>query len=192
MTSFETDDRALITQTLDGDTLAFEKLILKYQDRIFNMLFRYMNSREDAEDVTQEAFIKAYQSLDKFELKASFLTWIYRIAINTAKSRFRRKSEKLSAKCVSIHPNESDKGGIDVVADGKSPLQKMENEETFNAIQAAIDQLDDEHRMVVVLRDIEGYDYQEIVEIMDINLGTVKSRLHRARSRLAQMLQEKV
>lgn len=192
MNSFETEDRVLITQTLNGDSLAFEKLILKYQDRIFNMLFRYLNSYEDAEDVTQEAFIKAYRSLDKFELKASFLTWIYRIAINTAKSRFRRKSEKLSAKCVSIHPNESDEGGIDVVADDKTPLQKMEDEEAYNAVQDAIGQLDEEHRMVIVLRDIEGYDYQEIVEIMDINLGTVKSRLHRVRSRLAQMLQEKV
>ena len=180
------DDRRLIDETLAGDSEAFGLLVLRHQDRLYNAVLRVVMNPEDAADAVQEAFINAYQSLMSFKGDAEFFTWLYRIAFNTAMSRKRRKRptqslEQHRARDPHFEP-------VDPRTE-PNPALELERAEEEQHLLAALNRLSPEHRTVLVLKDIEGMKYEEIAEIVEVPIGTVRSRIHRARSEMKQLLE---
>jgi RNA polymerase sigma-70 factor (ECF subfamily) len=184
------DEAALIDQCRRGDSAAFGDLVRKYQDRVFNTCWRLCGNRTDAEDLTQEAFVRAFQSIDRFAGRSRFYTWVYRIAVNLTISA-RRKDRR--ARWPSLDAEQSGTDGEasrgDQLDSGEaSPAEKACDREQEARVMAALSSLEDEPRAVVILRDLESLGYDEIAEILDIPAGTVKSRLHRARLALRAKL----
>ena len=182
-------DMAFVRRVQQGDVGAFDQLILKYRERLFSIIYNLTSNREDAADLTQDAFIKAFRSINRFKGKSSFFTWLYRIAINGAlthlkRNRFRRFfsfetiNEEMGAadivEALAVHTN-SDKSAL------LSELQEKLNE--------ALHKLSPKHRTVVVLFEIEELSHQEISEVMQCSVGTVRSRLHYAKQQLQAYLQ---
>ena len=176
------DDSQLIDQTLAGHSAAFGQLVLKYQDRLYNTVFHVLGNAEDAEDVVQEAFVQAFLKLDTFQRAAAFYTWLYRIAFNAAATHRRRRHATVSMEQV------NSAGGPADLGDG--PAEKVEQAERCRQVRQAIAELHEEYRSVLVLREIDGCCYETISEILDLPLGTVRSRLHRARLHLREQLRE--
>jgi RNA polymerase sigma-70 factor (ECF subfamily) len=178
------DDAQLIEQTLAGKPTAFAELVGKYQDRLYNTLVRVLGCPEDALDAVQEAFVQAFLKLDTFQQSSAFYTWLYRIAFNKAVSQRRRKRPVLSVE----HARES--SGMEPIGTEPAPEDQIEQEERRRQVQEAIAGLSEEYRSVVVLREIDGCCYETIAEILDLPIGTVRSRLHRARLQLREELKE--
>src|SRR4030042_4038357 len=178
------DDLSLITRFKAGDTSVFEEILLKYQDRIYNLCRYMLGNTHDAEDAAQDVFLKAYQNLNRFKPEASLLTWLYRIAINTCID-YRRKPffESLFK-----NSKEGDVFVIDQPSDSPSPEKLYESKEIGNAIQFALGRLSEKLRTVIVLKEIEGLSYEEISEVLDVSIGTVKSRISRAGEELKELL----
>lgn len=190
-TSPKEEDTALVKAFLAGEKGAFDNLVLKHQDRVFNLCYRFLGEYEEASDCAQEAFVKVYMSLKKFRFDASFTTWLYRITVNACKNRFLSKEYRYSKKIIRLNnPQDSENGAgsIDLEDESLSPRASLEREEKNMLIQKAIDSLPEEQKAVVILRDIEGVSYEEISNITGQNLGTVKSRLSRARESLREKL----
>lgn len=177
------DEKQLIAETLAGNAAAFEQLVLRYQDRLFNAMTHVATAREEAEDVVQEAFIQAYLKLKSFQQTSSFFTWLYRIAFNLAISRKRKRREECS---VDEHREQT---GREAVDGGEDAAERVLREERAVQVRSALDRLSDEHRAILVLREIEGCDYETISAILDLPVGTVRSRIHRARMQLREQLQ---
>lgn len=175
-------DHQLIRQTLDGDTEAFGYLVQKYQDRLFNGIVIVMRNPQEAEDVVQEAFVLAYTKLISFRGHSAFFTWLYRIAYNLAISRLRRQKKHLSLE------RQRETNGLDLSDTEVSPSANIEHQEQMAQLEQAMGRLTEEHRSILVLREIEGMDYEAIAEILDLPIGTVRSRLHRARDQLKEKL----
>lgn len=181
------DDRKLISQCLGGRTAAFGELVRRYQDRLFNTVLRLVDNPDDAQDVVQDAFLSAYLSLDTFKGDAQFFTWLYRIAMNAAISQKRKRRVMV---------------GIETGANGEmmhepidesvfsQPGEAIEKQEDERQLQEALRKLSPDHRAVLVLKDIEGQKYEVIAEIMEIPIGTVRSRLHRARLELRDLIEK--
>lgn len=188
-TAIPFDDAVLVRQCLRGDLTAFEPLVAKYQDRIYNLCWRLCGDRHVAEDLTQDAFLKAFESLETFRGASGFYTWLYRIAANLSLSHRRSERRQMNVGTGtewSDMPNQAarlHRGGDE--ADGQ-PEVAAQRDEVRRLVWQAIQELDDEHRAVVVLRDMEGLDYAEIAEVLQMPTGTVKSRLHRAGWRSAR------
>lgn len=180
------DDAALIQFTLAGDTSAYGELVLAYQDRLYNTLYRLLGSAEDARDVSQEAFVQAFVKLESFRGSAAFYTWLYRIAFNLAMSHRRRQKPTAS---LDVSRGEH---GLEPVDGQPTPEAHVARHDRARLVHAALAELADEFRQVVVLRELEGCRYEEIAEILELPIGTVRSRLFRARmtlrDRLAPML----
>jgi RNA polymerase sigma-70 factor (ECF subfamily) len=183
-----------------GNRSAFDRLVLRHQDDVVNAAFYYLNHYEDAVEAAQEAFLKAYQSLASFRFESTFKTWILKIALNTARTlRARARAKKRSATVVSIErgvgaaPGGRDAGerGVDVADPNTSgaPSSLLERKEVKEALEAAIASLDEESREIIVLRDIAGVSYEAITVELGIPLGTVKSRVHRARLELRKSME---
>ncbi len=177
------DDQQLIEQALHGDTAAYGQLVRRYQDRLFTSLMHVVSSREEAEDVVQEAFVQAMLKLSSFRQDSSFYTWLYRIAVNTALYRQRRRRQEPSVDAVRELP------GHELPDPGVDPSDRLMREERATEIQRALSRLAEEYRLVLVMRDVDGFDYQSIARILDVSVGTVRSRLHRARSFMREQLQ---
>lgn len=179
------DDRQLIATCLGGHRDAFGELVSRYQARLYNAAIRLVDNPEDAADVVQDAFLNAYQSLHTFKGDAEFFTWLYRIAFNTAISQKRKKRATISLD--SVGPD----GGIDPDDPSEyiKPGAALERSEEETELQNAMTRLSQEHREVLVLKDIEGMKYEEIAEILGVPIGTIRSRLHRARLELRQLLE---
>ena len=175
-------DQQLITQTLDGQTAAFGILVRKYQDRLFNSMVHLLRNPSDAEDVVQDAFLQALRKLDTFQGNSQFYTWLFRIARNTAISKLRRKKPT-----VSLESTDSQQR-LDFPDDGPTPSTEMERRERQAGLMRAMDQLSGEHREILILREMEEQNYETISEILDLPVGTVRSRLHRARLQLKELL----
>lgn len=175
-------DQQLITQTLDGQTAAFGILVRKYQDRLFNSMVHLLRNPSDAEDVVQDAFLQALRKLDTFQGNSQFYTWLFRIARNTAISKLRRKKPT-----VSLESTDSQQR-LDFPDDGPTPSTEMERRERQTGLMRAMDQLSGEHREILILREMEEQNYETISEILDLPVGTVRSRLHRARLQLKELL----
>jgi RNA polymerase sigma-70 factor (ECF subfamily) len=175
-------DGELIKATLAGQPAAFGQLVLKYQDRLFNSVFRLLGSAEDARDITQDAFVQAFLKLETFRGSAAFYTWLYRIGFNLAMSHARSKHHMQS-----LDGAKSERGSEPV--DGQPlPEADFAREERAMLVHVALGQLAAEYREVIVLREIEGCRYDQIAEILDLPVGTVRSRLFRARLALRDQL----
>lgn len=178
------DEADLVRQAREGRSEAFGQLVLRYQDAVYNLCWRVCGHHEDARDLTQAAFLRAYEALERFEGKSSFYTWLFRIAANLAISHRRRRNPATSARSL-------DDGLLPAAAgtanDG-DPVSRLEQSEMHRLVQAALGELDDEQRLVLVLRDVEGMDYQRIAQVLALPKGTVKSRIHRARMALRDRL----
>jgi len=185
------EDVLLVRAVQGGDKEAFDRLVLKHKDRLFNLCYWYLGDYEEANDSAQDAFIKAYAGLERFRFESAFSTWLYRIAVNTCKnklhsSEFRHRNKRVS---LEHHGNPDHEGpGMDIQNGSPSPALQLEEKERKKLIMAAVNKLPPEHREMITLRDIEGLSYEEIVEITGLNPGTVKSRLSRARLDLARRL----
>lgn len=171
--------KILVQKAARGDELAFETLVKEHQNLVYNVALRLCENREDALDISQEAFIKAWRALPKFRCECNFSTWIYRITVNAAKDYLKKENSAASTLELSE---------VDDVDLGDSPDDTMIKEERILILQNALDQLPLEHKEIVTLRDIEGYSYEEISEMLSLEIGTVKSRINRARSALRKLL----
>jgi RNA polymerase sigma-70 factor (ECF subfamily) len=178
------DDAQLIEQTLQGRSAAFGQLVQKYQDRLYNTVVHVVGGSDDALDVVQEAFVQAFVKLDSFQQSSAFYTWLYRIAFNVAASHRRRRKTAVSVE------QTRDLTGEEPVDQGMGPSERMEIKERCRQIQDAIATLSEEHRSVLVLREIDGCCYETIAEVLQLPIGTVRSRLHRARLQLRDQLKE--
>jgi RNA polymerase sigma-70 factor (ECF subfamily) len=181
------DDHRLIADCLRGDSAAFGELVRRYQDRLYSTVYRLVGNAEDAQDVVQEAFLSAYQSLDGFKGHSEFFTWLYRIAFNTAISLKRKQRVTLS-----LSGGHGGAGGTEPAdeSDQSRPEQGLERAEEDRRVQAALARLSPEHRMVLILKDMEGQKYEAMAAILEVPIGTIRSRLHRARAELRALLQQ--
>jgi RNA polymerase sigma-70 factor (ECF subfamily) len=178
------EDHALVAQVKAGQTQSYGELVRRYQDRIFNTCWRICGHLEDARDLTQDAFLKAFESLDGYREESGFYTWIFRVATNLAISHRRSAGRKRAlldgqANVIRSQADALVRRMEQSVADTSDDAR-----DAATRVAALLQTLDDEQRAVVVLRDIEGFDYQQIGAILDVPTGTVKSRLHRARMAL--------
>jgi RNA polymerase sigma-70 factor (ECF subfamily) len=186
----EAADSCLIERTLAGEPAAFGELVVRYQDRLFNSLVRLLGSAEDARDAVQEAFVQAFVKLDSFRGSSAFYTWLYRIAFNQAMSHARRQRPTRS-----LDEEQSERGREPV--DGQpAPDARLQLGERARQVQRALAELSAEYREVIVLREMDGCKYEQIAEILELPVGTVRSRLFRARlelrDRLAPMVEKQV
>lgn len=172
----------LIAKARDGDKKAFGKLVEHYQNRIFSVAFGIVGTRHDAEDIAQDTFVKAYQSIGGLKTEAAFYGWLVRIAINTS------INYKKSGHEIQMVP-------LDAISEpayqGETPDAYVENRAGMERVEALLTELPPEHRAVLVLREIEGLPYEEIAAMLDIPLGTVKSRINHAREKLRRAVKEK-
>ena len=181
-----TDDRRLIAECLKGRTASFGDLVRRYQDRLFNAVYRVLDNTEDTHDVIQEAFLNAYQSLNSFKGDSEFFTWLYRIAFNAAITLKRKRRTVFSLEYGRDDELSNEPADHSVFT---RPGEALERSEEEAKLQEALNRLSPEHRVVLILKDIEGQKYEDIAEILDVPIGTVRSRLHRARSELKELLQ---
>lgn len=180
-------DQDLVLRVQQGDKRAFDLLVIKYQHRIIQLVNRYVKDPSEAQDIAQEAFIKAYRALSDFRGDSAFYTWLYRIAINTAKNflvaRARRSGDvELDIQEAEQVENAPQLQGMD------TPEQLVLNDEILRTINAAIDALPEDMRMAIMMREIDGMSYEDIAQIMDCPVGTIRSRLFRAREAIDKQL----
>lgn len=182
-------DIELVKQTLKGDERGFEKLVTKYQDKIYTLCYRYSGNDEDAYDLTQEAFIKAYRSLGTFKGSSRFGTWLYRVTTNVCLDEMRRRKRHLPAQSLDQPVLGADGEMKPIILDDTIPIDELyEQKEQAQYIQSLLNQLKPEHRMVLLLKDIMEFSYDEIAQMLNISSGTIKSRLSRARELLRRKL----
>ncbi len=186
----ERDDGELVREALAGDRRAFDLLVLRHGDMLFNLCFRMLGDDDEAADCAQDAFIRAYRSLAGFRGEAAFTTWLYRIAVNTCKNRLASSAYRRSRSMVRLEGTGADDAVLppDERAASSNPTVRFERGEREAAIQRALDELPPDEKTVAVLCDIEGRSYEETAALTDMRLGTVKSRLARARRRLRSKL----
>lgn len=176
------DDQDLIRRTLDGEKESFGRLISKYQDRLYNGMVQILRSEAEAEDVVQDAFVLAFTKLSSFKGNSAFFTWLYRIAYNVAITRLRRRKPTVPLDGL------NDIGRLDFPDSGPSPDDRIQKQEEAGQLNEALTRLSHEHRAILILREMDELDYEAISEILDLPIGTVRSRLHRARTRLREHL----
>ena len=188
------DDAVLVRQCRRGDSAAMERLVLKYQNRIYNIVLRICANPDDAAELTQETFVKIIENLNTFEGRSSFYTWAFRIAVNLTLNYCQRNA-KLVLRSLDAEEEQHDRQARQVLKEFLSdesspdPAATAQNKELYEVALKALTKLDDAQRTVIVLRDIEGMSYTRIAEVLGVELGTVRSRLSRARSKLRQILE---
>lgn len=188
------DDSLLIRRSLQGDSAATGQLILRYQNRIYNVVLKICSDADDAAELTQETFVKVLENLDRFEARSSFYTWAFRIAVNLTLNYCQRNARlairSLDSECEP--PNSQAKQALkEFLSDDSSPdpAALAQNKELHEIAVEALNNMDEAQRTVLVLRDIEGMSYARIAETLGIEIGTVRSRLSRARTRLREILE---
>ncbi|MFQ5400135.1 MAG: RNA polymerase sigma factor [Anaerolineae bacterium] len=180
------DEIALIGQAKKGDVHAFNRLVLHYQRAVYNVAYRIMGEPQAAEDATQDAFISAYKSLNRFR-GGNFKAWLMRIVTNACYDELRRRKRRPQS---SLNELTDDNESFAILrSPDEGPEVQRQRVELIQAIERCLDTLPDDQRVAAVLCDVEGYDYKEIAQIMSVSLGTVKSRISRARARLRDCLQ---
>ena len=195
-----TADEELVRQAASGRPDAFDELVARYQDRVFNVLTRMTGSAQDAEDLAQETFLKAYRALNSFRQGSKFYTWLFRIAVNTGFSRRRQEGRRRAHEGARL---EGTKDGSDdseqwslenaalaVERTDSDPVARLEKEQLRARVREGLNEIDADYRAILILRDIDGMDYDGIAETLDISTAAVKSRLHRARLEMARILKD--
>jgi RNA polymerase sigma-70 factor (ECF subfamily) len=184
----EVDDLTLVRRCQDGDLNLYELLVNRHRQKVYNVVYGIVHNAEDANDLCQETFVKAWQSLRRFKAESAFYTWLYRIATNLGIDHQRKKARRGVVGFDDAIKTDEDPVAETLASKEVTPRKKVERMELRAAIEAAIQKLSPEHRAVFVLREYEGLDYKEIAESVGCSLGTVMSRLHYARKHLQKML----
>jgi len=180
-------DKDLVLRVQQGDKSAFDLLVIKYQYKIVQLVNRYVKDPSEAQDVAQESFIKAYRAIGNFRGDSAFYTWLYRIAINTAKNYLVARSRRSSDYEIDIDDAEQIQNAPELKG-MDTPEQHLLNEEILETIKAAIEKLPEEMRIAITLREFEGMSYEEIADAMECPVGTVRSRIFRAREAIDNKL----
>jgi len=183
----EPTDKQLVERVKRGDKRAFDLLTLKYQHKIISLVGRYLRDQDEVQDVTQEAFIKAYRALPNFRGDSAFYTWLYRIAINTAKNHLVSKSRRPPDADIDVDDGEFQADSA-VLRDDHTPEASLATSQMEKVIYKAIDDLPEELKVAVTLREFEGLSYEEIAEVMECPVGTVRSRIFRAREAIEKKI----
>ena len=186
MTARQTDQQ-LVARVKQGDSRAFDMLVLKYQHKIFGLISRYVKDADEVQDVAQEAFIKAYRALPKFRGDSAFYTWLYRIAINTAKNHLVSRSRRPPGSDVEVEDAEYFESG-GALHEIETPENALFGVELKRVVERAISDLPDDLRTAVTLREFDGLSYEDIADIMDCPVGTVRSRIFRAREAIDEQV----
>lgn len=184
-------DTYLVERALDNDVVAFEKLVTRYQNKIMGYVGRMVNGdREEAEDITQETFIKAYRSLDSFRGQSSFSTWLYKIATNLCIDKVRTKKRRPQQAYSLDEPMDKDdeSGGREIADTRYEPSKGVEKEEMRAVVRETVADMPEKMRQVLIMCDLQGMAYEDIAKALDVPLGTIKSRLFHARADLARRL----
>lgn len=181
-------DQQLVERVQAGDKRAFDLLVIKYQHKILGLVSRYVRDTSEVQDVTQEAFIKAYRALPRFRGDSAFYTWLYRIAINTAKNYLMAKSRRPPGSDIDLEDAEYFESAT-ALKDIETPENQLFGEELKTVVNKAISQLPEDLRTAVTLREFDGLSYEEIANVMGCPVGTVRSRIFRAREAIDKQLQ---
>ncbi|MDO4989790.1 MAG: sigma-70 family RNA polymerase sigma factor [Eubacteriales bacterium] len=179
----------IVQRVLQGDVNAFEKLVLEYEKSVYAITQRMTGNAEDAADMTQETFIKAYNSLSSFRGESKFSVWLYRIATNVCLDFLRSRSRKPTVS-LSMEDDDGEEVELDIADESQSPERLLERGLTRDAVRRGLNALSPEYRQILLLREIQGLSYEEISDVLTLEVGTVKSRIFRARKRLCAFLLE--
>jgi len=190
MTAAQTDQQ-LVERVQKGDKRAFDLLVLKYQHKILALISRYMRDQDEIQDVAQEAFVKAYRALPKFRGDSAFYTWMYRIAINTAKNYLVARSRRPPGTDVDVEDAEYFEGPS-ALKDIQNPENALYGEELKQVVERAIKSLPEDLRAAVTLREFDGLSYEDIADVMECPVGTVRSRIFRAREAIDKQIQSQL
>lgn len=182
------DDRLLVSRAQAGDSEAYDALIRRYQERIYATIYHMTSNHEDAADLAQETFVKAYRALKSFKGDSSFFTWIYRIAVNKTINFLKQRRRRGQMSLNDLDFNAEHDPDVVALISERTPHREVKLRELQEKLNAAMQQLSEEHRMVVTLHDIQGLRHEQIGELMNCNVGTVRSRLHYARQQLQAYL----
>jgi RNA polymerase sigma-70 factor (ECF subfamily) len=181
-------DVQMVQAVLAGDATAYRGLVEKYQERVYHMVYGMVRNREDARDITQDAFVKAYNKLSTFRTESSFYTWLYRIAMNLAIDFLRKTKRRGESSFDEQIASKDDDGGLSELHVADSPSKSLERKQLMGSILDALDQLPDDQRQIILLRELEGLSYKEIADVTGVPEGTVMSRLYYARKKLQTLL----
>lgn len=181
------EESRIVQKVIKGDVNAFEKLVIEYEKSVYNIALRMTGNSEDASDMTQEAFIKAYNSLQSFRGDSKFSVWLYRIATNVCLDFLRSRSRKPTVS-LSVEDNEGEEVQLDVADESQSPELLLDRQMTRESVRRGLDTLSPEYRQILLLREIQGLSYDEISQALGLEVGTVKSRIFRARKKLCTFL----
>lgn len=183
-------DHAVVKQVQAGDVAAFDKLIVKYRERLFGVVYNLTSNREDAADLTQDAFIKAFQSINRFQGQSSFFTWLYRIAVNTTLTHLRKHRHRTFFSLENLQEDQVSAQIIAQLSDKKGADRDAQLRELQEKLNEAMQKLSIKHRTVITLFEIDGLSHAEIAEITECSEGTVRSRLHYAKQFLQAELSQ--
>jgi RNA polymerase sigma-70 factor (ECF subfamily) len=186
----DASDLSLVRRVQRGERGAYDLLVLKYQHKVVKLVMRYLRNPADAEDVAQEAFVKAYRALPQFRGDSAFYTWLYRIAINTAKNALAARDRNPVSYELDVHGSDDSSDMIGRLKDPETPEGLALTEEIRDTVNHAIGELPEDLRTAIVLRELEGMSYEEIAASMDCPVGTVRSRIFRAREAIDRRLRE--
>ncbi|WP_299794097.1 RNA polymerase sigma factor RpoE [uncultured Shewanella sp.] len=186
--SGQISDQQLVERVQQGDKNAFNLLVQKYQNKVMSLISRYVRNQADVADVAQEAFIKAYRALPNFRGESAFYTWLYRIAVNTAKNHLVAQGRRAPANDIDAEEAEF-YDGSDALKEVASPERLMMSDEIQKVVFDTLDTLPEELKMAISLRELDGMSYEEIANVMDCPVGTVRSRIFRAREAIDRKLQ---
>ena len=177
----------IVRKVLGGDANAFETLVLEYEKNVYNIALRMTGNSEDAADMTQEAFIKAYNSLQSFRGDSKFSVWLYRIVSNVCLDFLRSKNRRPTVS-LSVEDDDGEDAQLDVADESQSPELLLDRKLTRDSVRRGLDSLPPDYRQILLLREIQGLSYDEIAQALSLEVGTVKSRIFRARKRLCTFL----
>lgn len=180
-------EAAIVRKVLGGDANAFETLVLEYEKNVYNIALRMTGNSEDAADMTQEAFIKAYNSLQSFRGDSKFSVWLYRIVSNVCLDFLRSKNRRPTVS-LSVEDDDDEDAQLDVADESQSPELLLDRKLTRDSVRRGLDSLPPDYRQILLLREIQGLSYDEIAQALSLEVGTVKSRIFRARKRLCTFL----
>jgi RNA polymerase sigma-70 factor (ECF subfamily) len=182
----KTDIEQLVQDFLDGDAQAFNRLVMLYQTKIYNLALNYVKNQEEAKDLAQDIFVTVYRSLPKLREKEKFTSWLFQIAINHCRNRYKKLSRRGYFNNISLDDEES----FLQIAGDEGPEKLLQRKNTINLVRSTIDSMPEAEKEIILLRDIQELAYEEISAILDIPLGTVKSKLNRARTSLKDRLKK--